>query len=80
MIMIYFFHDSCSFPYSEKLLKVSDHFVEKIQHESTTLIDKVHAGDFFSSFELLMINANSHFGTLRHLLTMYGIQFTDVAH
>ena len=37
-VMIYFFHDSCSFSYTKKLLKVSDHFVEKIQHDSTTLI------------------------------------------
>ena len=29
-----FFRDSCSFPYTEK---VSDHFVEKIRHDSTTL-------------------------------------------
>ena len=35
--MIYFFHYSCSFPDTKKLPKVSDHFVEKIQHESTTL-------------------------------------------
>ena len=32
-----FFQDSCSFPYTKKLMKVSDHFVEKIQHELTTL-------------------------------------------
>ena len=35
--MMYFFHDSCSFPYAKNLLKVSDHFVERIQHESITL-------------------------------------------
>ena len=32
-----FFLDSCFFPYTEKLLKVSDHSVEEIQDESTTL-------------------------------------------
>ena len=32
-----FFLDSCFFPYTKKLLKVSDHSVEEIQHESTTL-------------------------------------------
>ena len=36
-VMIYFFLDSCFFPYTKKLLKVSDHSVEEIQHESTTL-------------------------------------------
>ena len=34
---IFFFLDSCFFPYTKKLLKVSDHSVEEIQHESTTL-------------------------------------------
>ena len=34
---ILFFNDSCSFPYTKRVLKVSDYFVEKIQHESTTL-------------------------------------------
>ena len=32
-----FFLDSCFFPYTKKLLKVSYHSVEEIQHESTTL-------------------------------------------
>ena len=27
-----------------------------------------------------MMNANSHFGTLRYLLTMYTVLFTDVTH
>ena len=34
------FRDSCIFPYTNKLLKVSDHFVEKVRHESTTLSRK----------------------------------------
>ena len=33
----HFFRDPCSFPCTKKLLNVSDHFVEKIRHESTTL-------------------------------------------
>ena len=33
----HFFQNSCLFPHTEKLLKVSKHFVEKIRHESTTL-------------------------------------------
>ena len=32
-----FFLDSCFFPYTKKLLEVSDHSVEEIQYESTTL-------------------------------------------
>ena len=32
-----FFRDSCSFPCTRTLLKVSDHVFEKIRHESTTL-------------------------------------------
>ena len=32
-----FFLDSCFFPYTKNLLKVSDHSVEEIQHEPTTL-------------------------------------------
>ena len=34
---VFFFLDFCFFPYTKKLLKVSDHSVEEIQHESTTL-------------------------------------------
>ena len=41
-VMIYFFLDSCFFPFTKKLLKVSDHSVEEIQHESTTLMSHVH--------------------------------------
>ena len=40
-VMIYIFHDSCSFPYPKKLLKVSDHSVEEIQHDSTTLSKQI---------------------------------------
>ena len=36
-VMIYFFLGSCFFPYTKKLLKVSDHSIEEIQHESKTL-------------------------------------------
>ena len=35
--MTYFFRDSCSFPHTKELLKVSEHFVEQVRHESTTL-------------------------------------------
>ena len=33
-----YFRDSCFFPYTKTLLKVSDHVFEKIRHESRTLI------------------------------------------
>ena len=40
----------------------------------------IRVGEFYWSLELLMMNANSHFGTLRYSLIMYTILFTHVAH
>ena len=47
---MYFFLDSCFFPYTKKLLKVSDHSVEEIQHESTTLKWNFSGSDHFTYF------------------------------
>ena len=44
------------------------------------LTDMSKVGDFCSSLEVLMLNANSHFGTLRYALIMYTVLFTYVAH
>ena len=49
-VMIFFFLDSCFFPYAKKLLKASHHSVEEIQHESTTLRDQ---NSLLGSFSLL---------------------------